>query len=178
MSGGCGNGNNNFLRGQVSQDLETRESLLSVTRFYKHAKPCKILKCLSTRPTVICTTSVALSFYLTDVRHREPIYREMGEHLKGVFPCSTGIVVTALARPEWVVKLKPPPLSPHSGGGMRSLKFLAAQLNKTAKQSVKTAFAMPPELYTSEKWLALEQAQISPKNLALRRAGGCRAQRR
>ena len=23
--------------------------------------------------------------YLTDVRHREPIYREMGEHLKGVF---------------------------------------------------------------------------------------------
>ena len=44
--------------------------------------------------------------YLTDVRHREPIYREMGEHLKGVFPCSTGIVVTALARPEWVWKLK------------------------------------------------------------------------
>jgi enamine deaminase RidA (YjgF/YER057c/UK114 family) len=41
---------------------------------------------------------------------REPIavvvYREMGKWLKGVFPCSTGLVITALARPEWLVEIE------------------------------------------------------------------------
>ena len=43
--------------------------------------------------------------YLTDIRYREAVYRSMGKWLKGVFPCSTGLVVTALARPEWVVEI-------------------------------------------------------------------------
>ena len=43
--------------------------------------------------------------YLTDIRYREPVYRVMGRWLKGVFPVSTGLVVTALARPEWVVEI-------------------------------------------------------------------------
>ena len=49
-----------------------------------------------------------LVVYLTDVRHREPVYRVMGRWLKGVHPCSTGVVVTALARPEWVVEIDAP----------------------------------------------------------------------
>ena len=44
--------------------------------------------------------------YLTDIRYREEVYHEMGVWLKGVFPCSTGIVVPALARPEWVVEIE------------------------------------------------------------------------
>lgn len=44
--------------------------------------------------------------YITDVRHREDIYRTMGEYLKGVYPVSTGLVVQALARPEWLVSLQ------------------------------------------------------------------------
>jgi len=44
--------------------------------------------------------------YLTDIRYREDVYREMGKWLKGVNPCSTGIVVPALARPEWVVEIE------------------------------------------------------------------------
>ena len=44
--------------------------------------------------------------YLTDIRYREAVYQEMGNWLKGVFPCSTGIVVPALARPEWVVEIE------------------------------------------------------------------------
>ena len=43
--------------------------------------------------------------YLTDIRYREPVYRAMGKWLKGVFPASTGLVVPALARPEWVVEI-------------------------------------------------------------------------
>jgi enamine deaminase RidA (YjgF/YER057c/UK114 family) len=44
--------------------------------------------------------------YLTDIRYREAVYREMGKWLKGVFPCSTGLVITALARPEWIVEIE------------------------------------------------------------------------
>jgi enamine deaminase RidA (YjgF/YER057c/UK114 family) len=33
------------------------------------------------------------------------VYREIGKHLKSVFPVSTGIVVSALARPEWLVEI-------------------------------------------------------------------------
>jgi len=50
----------------------------------------------------VCRTVV----YLTDIRYRESVYREMGTSLKGVFPCSTGLVVTALARPEWIVEIE------------------------------------------------------------------------
>ena len=44
--------------------------------------------------------------YLTDIRYREAVYQEMGKWLKGVFPCSTGLVVPALARPEWLVEIE------------------------------------------------------------------------
>jgi len=39
------------------------------------------------------------------VRHREAVYCTMGEYIKGVFPVSTGLVVQALARPEWLVEI-------------------------------------------------------------------------
>ena len=42
----------------------------------------------------------------TDIRYREAVYQEMGKWLAGVFPCSTGLVVEALARPEWVVEIE------------------------------------------------------------------------
>ncbi len=44
--------------------------------------------------------------YVTDIRYREAVYQEMGKWLAGVFPCSTGLVVPALARPEWVVEIE------------------------------------------------------------------------
>jgi len=43
--------------------------------------------------------------YLTDIRHREAVYRTMGEYIKGVHPVSTGVVVTCLARPSWLVEI-------------------------------------------------------------------------
>jgi enamine deaminase RidA (YjgF/YER057c/UK114 family) len=33
------------------------------------------------------------------------VYLVVGRRLKGVFPVSTGIVVSALARPEWLVEI-------------------------------------------------------------------------
>ena len=40
-----------------------------------------------------------------DVRHREAVYRTMGEYIRGVHPVCTGLVVVALARPEWLVEI-------------------------------------------------------------------------
>ena len=48
---------------------------------------------------------VKVTVYIIDPRYREPVYRTMGRWLKGVHPVSTGVVVTALARPEWLVEI-------------------------------------------------------------------------
>lgn len=48
---------------------------------------------------------VKLVVYLTDVRHRETVYRVMGEYIRNVHPVCTGLVVVALARPEWLVEI-------------------------------------------------------------------------
>ena len=48
---------------------------------------------------------VKVTVYLTDIRYRETVYRIMGRWLKGVYPVSTGLVVEALARPEWLVEI-------------------------------------------------------------------------
>jgi len=99
-------GNIVFLRGQVGQDLETAESV-------GHGDPAaqaeramanigELLADAGARLEDICRITV----YLTDVRYREAVYRVLGRHLKGVFPVSTGVVVSALARPEWLVEVE------------------------------------------------------------------------
>jgi len=46
-----------------------------------------------------------VTIYLSDPRYREAVYNVVGKWLKGVFPVSTGIVVTAFARPEYLVEI-------------------------------------------------------------------------
>ncbi len=46
---------------------------------------------------------------------------------------------------------------------MTSLKTLVNNLQQIAKQPIEKAFAMPPELYTSDSWLELEQKRIFTK---------------
>ena len=95
-----------FLRGQVSQDLETRESMNIGDPGAQVAKAMGniqlLLKESGSKLEHICRVVV----YLTDIRYRETVYKEMGKHLRGVFPCSTGLVVQALARPEWLVEIE------------------------------------------------------------------------
>jgi enamine deaminase RidA (YjgF/YER057c/UK114 family) len=47
-----------------------------------------------------------ITVYITDPRYREPVYLTIGKWLTGVFPVSTGLVITGLARPEWVVEVE------------------------------------------------------------------------
>lgn len=95
-----------FVRGQVSQDLDTRASLHIGDAGAQTAKTMANIKLLMEEAGGSLDHICRIVVYLTDVRHREAVYREMGQWLKGVFPCSTGLVITALARPEWLVEIE------------------------------------------------------------------------
>ncbi len=95
-----------FLRGQVSQDLDTRQSLNVGDPRAQTAKAMENVRLLMEEAGGSLDHICRIVVYLTDIRHREAVYREMGTWLKGVFPCSTGLVVTALARPEWLVEIE------------------------------------------------------------------------
>jgi urocanate hydratase len=94
-----------FLRGQIGQDLETRESVgigdAAAQAEQAMQNIAMLLKEAGGSVEHICKVTI----YITDPRYREQVYRVIGKHLKGVFPVSTGLVVTALARPEWLVEI-------------------------------------------------------------------------
>jgi enamine deaminase RidA (YjgF/YER057c/UK114 family) len=94
-----------FVRGQVGQDLDTSESVgigdPGVQAERAMSNVALLLKEAGAELDHICKITI----YLTDPRFREPVYRTVGRWLKGVYPVSTGVVVCALARPEWLVEL-------------------------------------------------------------------------
>jgi len=98
-------GNLVFLRGQVGQDLETRESVGTGDAAAQAEQAMANIELLLSEAGAQLPDICKVVVYLTDVRHREPVYRVLGRWLRGVHPCSTGIVVDALARPEWVVEI-------------------------------------------------------------------------
>ena len=95
-----------FLRGQVSQDLDTRECLHVGDAGKQTAKTMANIQMLLEEAGTTMDAVCRIVVYLTDIRYREAVYQEMGNWLKGVHPCSTGLVVPALARPEWVVEIE------------------------------------------------------------------------
>lgn len=95
-----------FLRGQIAQDLETRESLHVGDARAQAEKAMSNIKMLMEEAGGGLEHICRVTVYLTDIRYREAVYTEMGKWLKGVFPVSTGLVVQALARPEWVVEIE------------------------------------------------------------------------
>jgi enamine deaminase RidA (YjgF/YER057c/UK114 family) len=94
-----------YLRGQVGQDLDTAESV-GIGDPEAQAEQAmhnidQLLREAGSTLDEICKIVV----YVTDIRFREPVSRVIGRWLRGVHPCSTGLVVSALARPEWVVEI-------------------------------------------------------------------------
>ncbi|MGI9254690.1 MAG: RidA family protein [Thermomicrobiales bacterium] len=98
-------GNMVFLRGQVGQDLDTRESIgvgdVAIQTEKAMANIDMLLREAGSEMSHICKIVV----YIVDPRYRETVYRIIGRWMKGVYPVSTGVVVTALARPEWLVEI-------------------------------------------------------------------------
>jgi enamine deaminase RidA (YjgF/YER057c/UK114 family) len=98
-------GNTVYLRGQVAQDLETRECVAVGDAVAQTHKTVDNIEMLLAEAGASLEHIVTATVYLTDVRYREDVYRVLGERLKGVYYASTGLVVDALARPEWVVEV-------------------------------------------------------------------------
>ena len=94
-----------YIRGQIGQDLDTRENVGVGDVETQADKAMANIKVLVEEAGGSLEDIVKVVVYLVDIRFREAVYRAMGRWLKGVYPVSTGIVVSALARPEWLVEI-------------------------------------------------------------------------
>ena len=94
-----------FVRGQVGQDLDTSASVAIGDAAGQTDQAMRNIKTLLDEAGAKLEDICKITIYITDPRYREAVYRKVGQHLKGVFPISTGLVVSALARPEWLVEV-------------------------------------------------------------------------
>jgi enamine deaminase RidA (YjgF/YER057c/UK114 family) len=98
-------GNTIYLRGQVAQDLDTGASMHIGNPAAQAEQVMTNVATLLREAGAGLGHIVSCVVYLTDIRHREAVYRVLGEHLRGVYPVFTGLVVAALARPEWLIEV-------------------------------------------------------------------------
>lgn len=94
-----------FLRGQCPQELDGGANVGVGDPAAQAHKVMQNIRQLLEEAGAGMEHLVKLVVYLTDVRHRETVYRVMGAYIKGVHPVCTGLVVVALARPEWLVEI-------------------------------------------------------------------------
>ena len=94
-----------YVRGQVGQDLDTSESVGIGDAAAQAERAMANIELLLTEAGSRLEHLVKLTIYLVDPRYREQVYRVIGRWTKGVHPISTGVVVSALARPEWLVEV-------------------------------------------------------------------------
>ena len=83
-----------WMRGQCPQNLDDAKNIENLDPAAQTHKVMQNIRHL-----------VKLVVYITDIRYRETVYQTMGNYIKGVHPVCTGLVVQALARPEWVVEI-------------------------------------------------------------------------
>jgi enamine deaminase RidA (YjgF/YER057c/UK114 family) len=95
-----------YVRGQVAQDLDTGVNVAVGDPSGQTEKVADNILQLLSEAGAAPEHVVACTIYLTDIRYREEVYRVLGERLRGVHYVSTGLVVTALARPEWLVEVQ------------------------------------------------------------------------
>ena len=94
-----------WMRGQCPQNLDDAKNIESHDPTEQTHKVMQNIRQLIEEAGGDMSHLVKLVVYITDVRHREAVYRTMGEYIKGVYPVSTGLVVHALARPDWLVEI-------------------------------------------------------------------------
>ena len=94
-----------WIRGQCPQNLDDAVNLDSHDPVEQTHKVMQNIKQLIEEAGGEMAHLVKVVVYIIDVRHRDAIYRTMGEYIQGLHPVSTGLVVQALARPEWLVEI-------------------------------------------------------------------------
>ena len=94
-----------YLRGQCSQDFDTSVSVATGDAAGQAEQVMRNIDQLLRECGASLEHICKITVYLTDIRHRQAVYQVLGRWLAGVFPVSTGLVVVALARPEWLVEV-------------------------------------------------------------------------
>jgi enamine deaminase RidA (YjgF/YER057c/UK114 family) len=94
-----------YVRGQIGQDLDTAENVGVGDVTAQTEQAMSNIATLLTEAGATLDDIVKVTIYLVDPRYRESVYRVIGRWLEGVHPVSTGLVVSALARPEWLVEV-------------------------------------------------------------------------
>jgi len=97
-------GNLIFLRGQTGFTLDNKfvgkgDAAAQAEQAMKNVKV--LLEEVGSKMEHICKITTCI----TDRAFREPVYNVVGRHLKGVFPCGTGLIVNGLALPEMLVEI-------------------------------------------------------------------------
>jgi len=94
-----------WLRGQCPQNLDDAVNIASSDPAEQTHKVMQNISQLIKEAGGEMKHLVKIVVYITDIKNREAVYRVIGKYTKGVHPVSTGLVVQALARPEWLVEV-------------------------------------------------------------------------
>ena len=94
-----------YVRGQIGQDLDTSESVGIGDVEAQTEQAMANIDLLLREAGARMEHLVKLTIYIVDPRYRETVYRTIGRWTTGVHPISTGLVVSGLARPEWLVEV-------------------------------------------------------------------------
>jgi enamine deaminase RidA (YjgF/YER057c/UK114 family) len=93
-----------FMRGQTGFDLDGN--------FHGEGNPaeqadnaCRCVKQLLEEAGASINDVCKITVYVTDRKYRREVYGVIAEHFRGVYPCSTGLVVEGLALPEMLVEI-------------------------------------------------------------------------
>jgi enamine deaminase RidA (YjgF/YER057c/UK114 family) len=97
-------GNTVYVRGQLGTDFDG--NLIGLGDAGAQAEQAmKNVKQLLEEAGSQLQDIVKITIYLIDPRYREEVYLVVGRWLKGVFPISTGLVVSALGQPQWLMEI-------------------------------------------------------------------------
>ena len=94
-----------WLRGQCPQNLDDAVNIASDDPAEQTYKVMQNILQLIKEAGGEMKHLVKMVVYRTDIKNREAVYRIIGQYTKGVHPVQTGLVVNALARPEWLVEI-------------------------------------------------------------------------
>src|SRR3954468_4690695 len=108
-------GNTVYVRGQIGQDLDTSESVGIGDVEAQTERAMANIDLLLGEAGARMEHLVKLTIYLVDPRYRETVYPPIGRWARGLPPTPTGVVVSALARPEWLVEVDAIAVIPEGG---------------------------------------------------------------
>ncbi len=94
-----------FMRGQIGQNLDTSEVVGVGDVTAQTNQAMANIKMLLEEAGSCLEHVCKIVVYIVDPKYREEVYLAMGPWFKGIHPCSTGVVISALAKPEWLVEI-------------------------------------------------------------------------